>query len=162
MQIIFRRKTLGGLAALFVVGSTGVWSSTRVAMAHEAPCPYCAMKITQDTPTRDNETVMKYGRKRIEYKCVYCAVAEAKTEYTKGDVTIFAPSEKKGAPVIVKRTGGKWSAPDGATFVVTQRIKHKMCHVQARAFSTNAAAQAHAKKNGGDVLTLEQLVAMAK
>ena len=51
------------------------------------------MTITPDTTTQDNETVLKAGRKRIEYKCVFCALAEAKTEY-KGDVTIIAPSEK--------------------------------------------------------------------
>ena len=82
------------------------------ALAHEADCPYCQFPVTQDTATQDNEVVLKYGRKRIEYKCVYCALAEAKTEYSEGDVTIAAPSETKGEPVILKRTDGKWSAPE--------------------------------------------------
>ncbi|HVF85092.1 MAG TPA: hypothetical protein VM821_03860 [Abditibacteriaceae bacterium] len=161
-NLISRRKTLSGLAALFVVASSGLLSSTRPALAHEAPCPYCQITITQDTPTQDNETVLKYGRKRIEYKCVFCALAEAKTEYTKGDLTILAPSEKKGAPVELKRSSGKWSAPATAAFVSPQRIKHKVCHAQVRAFTGQAAAQSYAKKNGGDVLNLKQLLAQAK
>ena len=161
-NLVSRRKTLCGLAALFVVASSSLLSSTRLALAHEAPCPYCQMAITQDTPTQDNETVLKYGRKRIEYKCVFCALAEAKTEYVKGDLTILAPSDKKGAPVILKRAGGKWSAPATAAFVSPQRIKHKVCHAQVRAFTTQAAARAYAKENGGDVLNLTQLLAQAK
>ena len=152
---------LGGLAAMLFVGSTVLTSSTRPAFAHEAPCPYCTMTITPDTATQDNETVLKAGRKRIEYKCVYCALAEAKTEY-KGDLTITTPSEKKGAPIIIKRVGGVWSVPANTTFVSTSRIKHKVCHVQARAFIKPASAQAFAKKIGGQVLTLAQLNAQVK
>ena len=151
------RTTLAAIAATIAVPMMGLLP----AMAHQAPCPYCQMAITQDTPTQDNETVMKYGRKRIEYKCVFCALAEAKTEYKTGDLTILAPSEKKGSPVVIKRTGGKWSAPATAAFVSTSRIKHKACQSQARAFTTKAAAQAYAKKNGGMVMTLSQLNAMA-
>ena len=152
------RTLLAAVAATIAVPTMSVLP----ALAHSAPCPYCNMAITQDTPTQDNETVMKYGRKRIEYKCVYCAVDEANTEYKTGDLTIAAPSEKKGAHVIIKRTGGKWSAPATAAFVSTARRKHKVRQAQARAFTTKAAAQAYAKKNGGDVLTLAQLVARAK
>ena len=131
-------------------------------LAHEADCPYCKMPVTQDTAKEDNEVALRYGRKRIEYKCVYCALAEAKTEY-KGDVTISAPSQIKGKPVVLKRVGGKWSAAPGtAYFVSPQRLKHKVCQAQARAFTTQAAAQSYAKKNGGDVLTLAQLYARVK
>ena len=130
--------------------------------AHEADCPYCDMAITQDTPTQDNETALRYGKKRIEYKCVYCAVAEAKTEY-KGDVSISAPSEKKGRPVLLKRTGAKWSAlPATAVFVnPSKNLKHRVCQQQSRAFTTRAAATAYANENGGEVVTLAQLVALA-
>jgi hypothetical protein len=150
------RTLLAAIAATIALPTVGLLP----AMAHSAPCPYCNMAITQDTATQDNETVMKYGRKRIEYKCVYCALAEAKTEYKTGDLTILAPSEKKGSPVIIKRTGGKWSAPATAAFVSTSRVKHKVCQAQARAFTTKAAAQAYAKKNGGMVMTLAQMNAM--
>lgn len=135
------------------------------ATAHEADCPYCSQPITQDTPTQDNEVVLKYGRKRIEYKCVYCAVAEAKTEYKGGDVAIAAPSEKKGEPVIVKRTGGNWSAtPATAVFVAQTPVKHRSCQVTARAFRTKSAADSYIKANGlkSQPISLAQLVSLAK
>jgi hypothetical protein len=139
-------------------------SFSSLVFAHEAPCPYCDMTITQDTPEQDNETVLKFGRKRIEYKCVYCALAEAKTEYAEGDLSILAPSEKKGQPVVLKRTGGIWAAtPATAAFVVNTPLKHKACAAQARAFHTEAAAKEYATKNGFDApLTLTQLLERAK
>jgi hypothetical protein len=133
--------------------------------AHEAPCPYCSKPITQDTATQDNEVALKYGRKRIEYKCVYCALAEAKTEYPNGDLSILAPSEKKGEPVILKRNGGKWAAtPASAVFVSNSPLKHKACDAQARAFTTEAAAKAYIAKTGLDTspLTLAQMLERAK
>lgn len=155
--LISRRRAVGAL----VIAALSFISSTRIALAHEAPCPYCGMKITQDTPTQDNETVLKSGRKRIEYKCVYCALDDANSQY-KGDLTILAPSEIKGAPVIINRVGGAWSASTTAAFVMPKNLKHKVCQAQARAFTTQVAAQRYAKKSGGIVLTLAQLVALAK
>jgi Alkylmercury lyase len=158
-----RRFRAGSLVAALVVSSAGL--VVRPAMAHEAPCPYCNMTITQDTAEQDNETVLKIGRKRVEYKCVYCALAEAKTEY-KGDVTILAPSEKKGEPVTLKRTGGKWTAtPETVYFVSNAPLKHKVCNVQARAFTTQAAAQAYIAKNKEQLpnakpLTLTEMLAV--
>jgi hypothetical protein len=135
---------------------------TSVASAHEGPCPYCSMPITQDTPTQDNEVALKIGRKRIEYKCVYCAVAEANTEY-KGDLSIYAPSEKKGEPVVLKRTGDKWSVlPKTAYFVSNDKVKHRTCEVQARAFTTEKEAQTYAKEKNLKTISLEELVALAK
>ncbi len=136
-----------------------------IAMAHEADCPYCKQPVTQDTATQDNEVVLKYGRKRIEYKCVYCALAEAKTEYKSGDISIAAPSEKKGEPVIVKRTGGNWSAtPSTAVFVAQTPIKHRSCQVTARAFRTKGAAESYIKANNlkSQPISLSQLVSLAK
>lgn len=101
--------------------------------------------------------VLKSGRKRIEYKCIYCALAEAKTEF-QGNVTISAPSEKTSHPVVLTRTGGKWSAaPATAAFVMPAHLKHKVCQAQARAFTSKTAASAFAKSSGGTVLTLAQL-----
>jgi len=90
-------------------------------------------------------------------------VAEANSEY-KGDLSISAPSEKKGNPVVLKRTGGKWMAmPMTAAFVMPLgKVKHRTCQTQARAFRTKAAAQAYAAKTGGRVTTLADLVASAK
>ena len=132
------------------------------AFAHEADCPVCAQPITQDTATQDNEVALKFGRKRIEYKCVFCAFSDAKTEY-KGDLSILAPSEKKGQPVIIKRTGEKWTTlPAGAAFTMPARLKHKTCQESARAYSSLAAAQKAAKAGDWEVLTLAQLLERAK
>lgn len=156
IQISRRALIAGALATLVTVSLPTM--GARPAMAHEANCPYCDMPVTQDTATQDNEVALKYGRKRIEYKCVYCALAEAKTEYPNGDLSITAPSETKGQPVVLKRTGGKWSmTPETAAFVTPAKVKHKVCQDQARAFNTEAAAKAFAAKNGGSVMTLEQL-----
>ena len=46
----------------------------------------------------------RFGRKRIEYRCVYCALSDAKSY--NGDITILAPSELKGKPVLLTREGG--------------------------------------------------------
>ena len=135
-------------------------------LAHEASCPLCGMAITQDTPTQDNEVALKIGRKRIEYKCVFCALAEAKTEY-KGDLSISAPSEKKGEPVMLKRSDDKWTAlPATAYFVSRDPLKHKMCDVQARAFTTQAAAQAYIDAHKDELadakpLTLDEMIKVA-
>jgi len=134
------------------------------AVAHESDCPYCDRAIAQDTAAQDHETVLRYGKKRIVYKCVYCVVSEAKTEYSKGDLSIAAPSEKKGAPVIIKRTDGKWSAPASAVFVADLPMKHKTCGVTARAFTSKSAANSYikARKLSTSPMTLAKLIAAAK
>lgn len=161
------KRRLKGVALIAALTLNGAMlpglTSMAPAMAHEGECPYCQMSLTQDTATQDNEVALKYGRKRIEYKCVYCAFAEAKSEFPKGDLTINAPSEKKGKPVIIKRTGGKWSAlPATAAFVGADKAKHRVCQTQYRAFTSKAAAQAYATKNGGKVMTLGQMAALPK
>ena len=155
------RRTFLALAAVLAASTL----APNFASAHEANCPYCDQPITQDTPTQDNEVVLKYGRKRIEYKCVYCALSEAQTEYSNGDVTIAAPSEKKGDPVILKRAGGHWSAASGAAYFVAQTpIKHRTCQATARAFRTKSAAQNYIKAHNlkAQPITLAQLVSLAK
>ncbi|MBL8115518.1 MAG: hypothetical protein JNK60_21735, partial [Acidobacteria bacterium] len=52
------------------------------ARAHETKCPFCRKPVVQDTADLDNEVALKFGKKRIEYRCVLCAIAEAKTAYT--------------------------------------------------------------------------------
>lgn len=157
-----RRLFLGLFATTLV---TPLLSSS--AFAHEAPCPYCNQTVTQDTPTQDNEVALKIGRKRIEYKCVYCALSEAATEY-EGDLSILAPSEKKGEPVLLKRTGSKWSASsDDVTFVFKQPLKHPICQEQARAFSTKAAATVYLAANKDKLpdartLSLAEMVEITK
>lgn len=157
-----KKHIIRGVVAASLLALTATPFITSVASAHEGPCPYCSMPITQDTATQDNEVALKIGRKRIEYKCVYCAVAEANTEY-KGDLSIYAPSEKKGEPVVLKRTGDKWSTlPASAYFVSNDSVKHRTCQVQARAFTSEKEAQAYAKEKNLKAISLEQLVASAK
>lgn len=129
----------GVLAAILVVPFA---VAPHAVSAHEAPCPFCSMTITQDTATQDNEVALKIGRKRIEYKCVFCALSEAATEY-KGDLTIVAPSEKKGEPVLLKRESGKWSSTAPGVSFVAHKASHKICQETYRAFTTADAANGY-------------------
>ena len=139
MKII---KTLSKSLALFAtLGTVGMSS---VALAHEGDCPYCKLKIVQNTKEQDNEVVLKAGNKKIEYRCLYCVVKDQKRY--KGDIVVYAPSEKVGKPVVLKRTGGKWTAPEGAVFLNTFK-KHADCSMLSRAFSNKAAFEAYAKKH---------------
>ncbi len=132
-----------GLAAL---GLFGLTLATGPLWAHEADCPVCTLPVVQDTAEQNNEVALRYGRKRIEYRCVYCALQEAHTEYS-GDLSILAPSEDKNAPVVLKRTAGKWSAdPQNAVFAA-QKANHKVCQITYRAFATREAFDAYAKKH---------------
>ena len=149
----------GGLLSALAFPTTSV-------LAHEADCPFCGQAVTQDTPAQDNEVALKFGRKRIEYKCVFCALAEAHSEY-KGDLSIIAPSEKKGEPVLIKREADKWTlAPASAVFVLNEPLKHKLCQAQARAYSTREAAQSFVDANketlpNAAILTLDEMVKAA-
>src|SRR5688500_14261700 len=96
-------------------------------LAHEADCPVCSLPVVQDTAKQDNEVKMRYGRKRLEYRCVYCALTDAQKELKDGEIAIAAPSEKKGTPVVIKRVNGKWSAPAGAVFAA-QKTGGKVDH----------------------------------
>ncbi len=155
-----RRAALGAFATLALAAAV-----VTPAFAHEAPCPYCKLKITQDTPTQDNETVLRLGRKRIEYKCVYCAMADANTKYKDADVTILAPSETKAAPVEITRTAGKWAAPAGAVFVGV-KASHRICHITYRALTNKAAFDKYVAANKAQLadarpLTLDQMLVVA-
>lgn len=107
-----------------------------VAFAHEGDCPYCKMPLVQNTKEQDNEVVVKFGNKRIEYRCLYCVVKDQKRY--RSDLIIYAPSEKVGEPVVLKRTDGKWTAPEKAVFLNTFK-KHADCAALSRAFSSREA-----------------------
>jgi hypothetical protein len=107
-----------------------------LAFSHEGDCPYCKLPLVQNTKDQDNEVVVKFGNKRIEYRCVYCVFKDQKRYKT--DLIVYAPSEKIGEPVVLKRTAGKWTAPDGAVFLNTFK-KHADCAELSRAFSSRAA-----------------------
>lgn len=134
--------------------------------AHDTDCPFCKLKVVQDTKDQDNEVVLRYGRKRIEYRCIYCALAEAQTDQYKGNLRILAPSEVKGKPVLIERADNKWTVPDGAVFVGVME-SHKNCATTYRAFTSKAAFDAYVKKypdllKDAKPLTLAELLAQTK
>ena len=156
-----RRFLLGGLAALVFA------SFVLPAYAHETDCPLCHLSVVQDTATQNNEVALRFGRKRIEYRCVWCALSEAQTDFAKGDITILAPSEIKGKPVVISRAANKWSVGPTSAVFVGVNAGHKTCPITYRAFSNQAAFDAYLKKTGGVVkgakpLTLAQLLATTK
>lgn len=161
MQHVFSRRLLvaGGLAALIGAGVTG--ATPRPALAHEAQCPICKLDVVQDTDTLDNEVALRSGRKRIEYRCVYCALSDSKSY--PGDITVLAPSELKGKPVVLSRKDGRWSvAPEGAVFV-GRKVNHRSCQVGYRALTSKEAfakwRQANAELLGdAQPLTLPQML----
>ena len=129
-----------------------------VATAQAAKCGYCHQSI-QGTPY-----ILKNAKHSEEFKCAYCAVADAQGEADwKGDVSLFAPSENSKKPVTLKRIGGKWKMfPATAVFTEASPIKHRICGQQYRAFTTQAAAQAYIKTGGADkVISLAQLIQKA-
>ncbi|MBX3114167.1 MAG: hypothetical protein KF836_06335 [Fimbriimonadaceae bacterium] len=128
------------------------------AKAHEADCPYCKTKLVQNTKDQDNEVVVKYGNKKIEYRCVYCVFADQKK--FSSDLVVYAPSESVGKPIILKRTDGKWSAPDGTLFLNTFK-RHKDCAEQSRAFTSKQAFDKYVAANNianAKALTLEEML----
>lgn len=133
------------------------------ALAHEANCPVCALSVVQDTEKQDNEVKLRYGRKRLEYRCVYCAMMDAQKELKDGEIAIAAPSEKKGEPVVIKRVNGKWSAPEGAVFAA-KKATHSVCQITYRAFHTKAGFEVWVKNHpaqfdkDSEPITLEQMV----
>ena len=133
--------------------------------AHDTDCPLCSRPVMQDTAVQDNETALRFGRKRIEYRCVFCALSEAHSQY-KGDLTVLAPSEIKGKPVEVSRKAGRWSVlPQGAVFVGVG-AGHAVCPTTFRAFSTRAAFDTYVAKHADLLknaapLTLAQMIAVA-
>lgn len=135
-------------------------ASTR-AMAANAKCPECEMPNEKGTAV-----TLKQGRKTTRYRCTYCALDQAQNDI-KGDLTIFAPTEKAGRNVVIKRVRGKWFATPGASFVAAQKMRHRVCPETFRAFSTRAAAQSYIAKNRGLVgnvapLSFAQMLKVAK
>lgn len=138
--------------------------STTPAMAHETDCPYCQLKVVQDTKERDNEVVLRYGNKRIEYRCVMCAIAQAKTKF-KNDLTILAPSNIKGKPVTITRTNGEWAVKEEKAVFVFAKGSHTECQDRYRALTDAEdfdAYVANRKYTEAKKLTLKELVELSK
>jgi hypothetical protein len=129
-----RRTVLGLLSA------AGMTLAPTPASAHDTKCPHCKLAVVQDTKIQDNEVALKFGRKRIEYRCVLCAIAQAKSEF-EGDLSIVAPSEIKGERVTLTRKDGKWSViPETAVFIA-HKVNHRECEIGDRALTRAAAFQ---------------------
>ena len=141
-----RPNTMNTFRTLVIalVGTALTLGFSAPASAHEALCPFCRMSVVQNTKEQDNEVVLKVGNKRIEYRCVTCVIKDQKRY--RGDLVVYAPSEKVGEPVVLKRTGGKWTAPEGAVFLNAFK-NHAQCAGLSRAFSSSAAFDAYVKKN---------------
>lgn len=158
-----RRLILAGTLAT-LLGASVAGPGLRPALAHEAKCPVCKLDVVQDTDKLDNEVALKSGRKRIEYRCVYCALQDAKS-YT-GDLTILAPSELKGKPVVLARKGGNWSVTPEAAVFVGEKVNHRSCQVGYRALTTKEAFDKwvhanHELLKDAKPLTLTQMLEVA-
>jgi hypothetical protein len=160
-----RKNLFGfGLTALLSVGMLA--GSATPALAHEAKCPYCKLDVVQDTKEQDNEVILRYGNKRIEYRCVMCAIAQAKTKF-KNDVTILAPSNVKGKPVTITRVNGEWKTdPEGALFV-SVKGSHTECQIRYRAVASKEEFEKYVQANheilkDAKPLTLKEMVELSK
>ncbi len=103
------------------------------------------MEVLKDTETVDNRVELQRGGKKTAYRCVLCAIADVKDG--KGDLTILTPSERKGKPVKIVRTDGKWTAePETAQFVYVKG-SHAQCEVRYRAITTKEALDAYLANN---------------
>lgn len=152
-----------GLAATLTLGLVGTLASP--AMAHETDCPYCKLKVVQDTKEVDNEVVLAYGNKKIEYRCVMCALAHAKTKYKSRDLTILAPSTIKGKKVTITKKDGEWSLSPSTAMFVFEKGNHDKCQDLYRAAIDHAAAVAWASKKGlkeAKHLSLKDMVEASK
>jgi hypothetical protein len=160
ISVVSRRLLIAGsLAALLGAGFTG--PLLRPAAAHEGKCPICKLDVPQDTDKQDNEVALKSGRKRIEYRCVFCALSDSRS-FT-GDVTVLAPSDVKGKPVLLNRKEGKWSVMPETTVFVGQKVNHRQCQVGYRAFTSKTAFEKWVAANGellkdARPLTLQQML----
>ncbi|HRD32523.1 MAG TPA: hypothetical protein PLS15_12645 [Fimbriimonadaceae bacterium] len=149
-------KNLIIATSLLALGTLGAVSP---ALVHEAECPYCKLKLVQNTNAKDNEVVVRFGNKKIEYRCIYCVFADQKK--LTGDLIVYAPSEAAGKPVLVRRTGGNWTAPEGTVFLNAFR-RHQECAGLSRTFSSKSAFDRYVAANNvanAKALTLKEMLA---
>lgn len=135
--------------------------SSQPGQAHEADCPYCKIKLVQNTKDSDSEVVVRFGNKRIEYRCIYCVIADQ--DRMKSDLIVYAPSEIVGKPVLLRRIAGEWTGPEGAVYLNLLK-GHEQCAVTARAFTTKDAFEKYVslhKLDGAKPLTLKEFVEAA-
>lgn len=128
-------------------------------------CPFCSLEVVKDTETVDNLVQLEKNGSKTAYPCVLCVLADVKAD--KGDVVIVAPSEKKGKPVTITRSAGKWTVnPETALFVYVKG-SHAQCQVRYRAITSKDAFDAYVQSNpkilaSAKPLTLEDLLKRAE
>jgi len=144
--------------ALLISATAALVFSSQPGQAHEADCPYCKIKLVQNTKDSDNEVVVRYGNKRIEYRCIYCVIADQNR--LKSDLIVYSPSEIVGKPILLRRTAGEWSGPESAVFL--NKLKgHETCAMTARAFTNLAAFDKYVadhKIEGAKPLSLKEFI----
>jgi hypothetical protein len=132
------------------------------AQAANRMCPYCAMPLGAPS----TQVWLQIGSKKVAYRCVFCAVSEAKTEY-KGNLSIQAPTENSKKPLIIKRTGGHWSLNLKSATFVGKKVSHKFCPTAYHAFTSRAAAKRYIAQNksvlgSSSAMSFNQFYAIAK
>lgn len=134
-------------------------ANVTAAVVHEVPCQFCKLMVVQNTETQDNEVVLQFGNKKIEYRCVYCAIADS-GRY-RGDIVIYAPSEKVGEPVIIFRKEVKCTTRSEKAVFLNMFKDHPQCAELSRAFHTHEAFNAYVaerKVKNPKALKLDELV----
>lgn len=110
----------------------------------------------------DNMVSLEASGKSQRYRCIMCALADAKG--VKGDLAITAASDRKGEPVRIARTNGKWSiSPPEAVFAYSEG-SHEQCQNRYRAILSRNGFAAYARNNhsllgNSKPLTLVQMLA---
>lgn len=122
------------------------------------------MPVVSDSSAMDFRVTLKSKGKTVAYRCVLCALADAKSAV--GLLEIQAASEMKGHPVTITRDAGKWSiSPEKAVFAYAEG-DHEQCETRYRALTSPEAftcyTQAHPKvlKNAKQI-TLAQIIKLA-
>jgi len=128
-----------------------------LANTHSDParCPFCQMSVLKDTATTDYQVNLSSNGKTTSYRCVLCALADAKVR--KGDLLIQAASEVKGHPVKISRTGDKWTiTPDSAVFVYAEG-DHDQCQTRYRALTSADAFKSYVQSDPKVLRNAKQL-----
>jgi len=122
------------------------------------------MPILKDTATIDYRISLTSRGKTTAYRCVLCALADAKDR--KGDLTIVAATQMKGRSVQISRVAGKWSvSPETAVFVYAEG-DHQQCETRYRALTSSEAFKAYTASHpkvlqNAKLLTFAQFLKLA-
>jgi hypothetical protein len=121
--------------------------------------------VVEDTNRVDSQVQLERDGRKTAYRCVLCAIADAKAD--KKNVVIIAPSEKKGKPVTLTRTSGKWTVEPDTSIFVYAKGSHAECQVRYHAISSKAAFDSYVLNNprvlnAAKTFSLEDLIKKAE